>query len=365
MGRLSELQTFYHGKQVLITGHTGFKGGWLAFWLHTLGAEVIGYALPPPTTPNFFEAVKLDQKIISVLGDIRDRAKLKNAFEQHQPEIVFHMAAQPLVRYSYKEPVETYETNVMGTVHVLEACRTTQSVRAIVNITSDKCYENTGKKIGYQEEDKMGGSDPYSSSKGCAELVTRAYLHSYFSPREYAHHRVALASVRAGNVLGGGDWATDRLIPDCIKALIEKRELIIRYPYAVRPWQHVLDPLYGYLLLAQRLYEEGSLYSGGWNFGPDIDDGDTKPVRWIAENLIALWGGDSSGSVDKGNNPPEENFLTLDCAKAQRQLHWRPQWNIERTLENTVRWYRAFFAHNDTYQYTIDQIHSYEKSLNH
>ncbi len=362
MEHLSALHTFYRNKRVLITGHTGFKGGWLAFWLHTLGAEVIGYALPPPTTPNFFEAVKLDQKIISVLGDIRDRAKLKNVFEQHQPEIVFHMAAQPLVRYSYKEPVETYETNVMGTVHVLEACRTTQSVRAIVNITSDKCYENTGKKIGYQEEDKMGGSDPYSSSKGCAELVTRAYLHSYFSPREYAHHRVALASVRAGNVLGGGDWATDRLIPDCIKAMSDKRNIVIRYPDAVRPWQHVLDPLCGYLLLAKHLYENQGQYSGGWNFGPNLED--AKPVRWIVEKLIALWGRDSSWSVDKGNNPPEADFLTLNCTKAQRQLPWRPQWNIEHTLENTIHWYRAFLDHNDMYQYTIDQIHSYEKSCN-
>src|SRR3989338_2204238 len=289
MGRLSELQTFYRGKRVLITGHTGFKGGWLAFWLHALGAEIVGYALPPSTTPNFFEAVKLNKKIISVLGDIRNREMIGNIFKQHRPEIVFHMAAQTLVKHSYREPVETYETNVMGTVHILEACRTTPSVRAVVNITSDKCYENGNRKKSYVENDPMGGHDPYSSSKGCAELVTQAYIKSYFNPIEISpQHKCSLASGRAGNVIGGGDWADDRLIPDCIRAFAANKPVIIRYPDAIRPWQHVLEPLYGYLLLAQRLYKNGRAFSGGWNFGSNNKD--QKTVRWVVERIIGLWG---------------------------------------------------------------------------
>lgn len=362
MKHLSTLSTFYRNKRVLITGHTGFKGGWLTFWLHTFGAKIIGYALPPPTIPNFFEAVKLDEKIISVLGDIRDLEKLDGVFKQYQPEIVFHMAAQPLVRYSYQKPVETYGTNVIGTVHVLESCRTTPSVRSVVNITSDKCYENTKQRKSYREDDAMGGHDPYSSSKGCAELVTQAYIRSYFNPEEVLpKQKCSLASGRAGNVIGGGDFAADRLISDCIRAFATRKPIVIRYPDAVRPWQHVLEPLYGYLLLAQHLYEEGRAFSGGWNFGPNDDD--RKSVRWIVERIISLWGDNGSWQIDQGNHPHEALYLELDCSKSKKNLKWSPQWDINSALEKSVVWYKAFFQNEDVSKITLQQITHYEQYL--
>jgi len=362
MGRLSELQTFYRGKRVLITGHTGFKGGWLAFWLHALGAEIVGYALPPPTTPNFFEAVKLNKKIISVLGDIRNREMIGNIFKQHRPEIVFHMAAQTLVKHSYREPVETYETNVMGTVHILEACRTTPSVRAVVNITSDKCYENGNRKKSYVENDPMGGHDPYSSSKGCAELVTQAYIKSYFNPIEISpQHKCSLASGRAGNVIGGGDWADDRLIPDCIRAFAANKPVIIRYPDAIRPWQHVLEPLYGYLLLAQRLYKNGRAFSGGWNFGSNNKD--QKTVRWVVERIIGLWGENGSWQIDPNNHPHEAPYLALDCSKARAKLGWFSRWDISNALEKCVAWYKTLSQNKDMSKITLQQITEYEQHL--
>lgn len=355
-------KNFYQHKKILITGHTGFKGGWLAFWLQTLGAEVIGYALPPPTIPNFFDTVKLGEKIISVLGDIRDRKTLENVFKQYQPEIVFHLAAQPLVRYSYREPVETYETNVMGTVHVLEACRTTPSVRAVVNITSDKCYENTDQQRNYKENDSMGGHDPYSSSKGCAELVTQVYIRSYFNPEEVSPtQKCSLASGRAGNVIGGGDFAPDRLIPDCIRALTTGKLIAIRYPDAIRPWQHVLESLYGYLLLAQHLYEGGRAFSGGWNFGPN--DEDRKPVREIVEHVISLWEKNGSWQIDPGNHLHEAPYLALDCSKAKAGLGWFPQWDINSALEESVAWYKAFSQNEDMAKITLQQITMYEQQL--
>ena len=363
MGRLSEVKTFYRGKRVLITGHTGFKGGWLAFWLQTFGADVIGYALPPPTLPNFFEAVKLADSMTSLLGDVRDYEKLIKTFTQYQPEIVFHMAAQPLVRYSYREPVETYATNVMGTVYVLEACRATPSLRAVVNITSDKCYEDTKQQKSYREEDAMGGHDPYSSSKGCAELVTRAYIRSYFNPMEVSSQPLcSLASVRAGNVIGGGDFAPDRLIPDCIRSRIAQKPILIRYPDAIRPWQHVLEPLYGYLVLAQRLYEDGRVFSGGWNFGPAIED--HKPVRWVIERLLDLWGDGGSWQPDVDHPLHETLHLILDVSKAREKLGWSPQWNIDNALENAVAWYKAFFQHKNMSRITLEQITQYEQLLN-
>ena len=272
---------FWRGRRVFLTGHTGFKGGWLALWLQRLGADVTGYALDPPTTPSLFAVARVGAGMRSIINDIRDAETLAQAMREAQPEIVIHMAAQPLVRYSYQAPVETYATNVMGTVHLLEAVRQTDSVRAVVNVTSDKCYENREWVWGYRENEPMGGYDPYSNSKGCAELVTAAYRNSYFNPAQYSQHGVALASARAGNVIGGGDWAEDRLIPDILRAIAAGEAVNIRSPHAIRPWQHVLEPLSGYLLLAQRLIEDGPAHAEGWNFGPSEED--ARPVQWIVE----------------------------------------------------------------------------------
>jgi len=351
----------YNGKRVLITGHTGFKGSWLSIWLNELGANVIGYALKPPTTPSLFEVCDLKKKVTSIIGDIRNLKMLRDVFEKYQPEIVFHMAAQSLVRYSYKKPVETYETNIIGTVNLLEVCRHTPSVRVIVNITSDKCYENRDQVCGYKEDDPMGGYDPYSSSKGCAELITNAYLKSFFNPENFKEHGKCLASVRAGNVIGGGDWAEDRFIPDCIKALLKNKPIIIRYPDAVRSWQHVLEPLFGYLLLAQRLYQEGPTFTGGWNFGPD-DEG-VKPVGWLVEQITEMWGNNASWEIDQGNNPHEAHYLKLDCSKAKSKLDWHPRWNLKLALDKTIEWYKAYCNHEDMLNITINQIKSYEKCI--
>lgn len=352
---------FYRNKKVLITGHTGFKGSWLSIWLRELGANVVGYALEPPTTPSLFEICSLDDKVTSIIGDIRNRKMLRGTFDEHQPEIVFHMAAQSLVRYSYKEPVETYETNAMGTVNTLEACRHISSVRVIVNVTSDKCYENRDCVSGYKEDDPMGGYDPYSSSKGCAELITAAYTNSYFNPENYEKHGVSIASVRAGNVIGGGDWSEDRLVPDCMKALLENKQIVVRYPDAVRPWQHVLEPLFGYLSLAQHLYQDGPAFTGGWNFGPDNED--VKPVGWLVERITEIWGNNVSWTTDQRNNPYEARYLELDCSKAKSKLGWYPRWNLEIALEKTIDWYKAYCNHKDMLNVTIDQIQSYEESI--
>jgi len=353
---------FYEGKRVLITGHTGFKGSWLSIWLCELGADVIGYALNPPTKPSLFEVCKLEEKVTSITGDVRNYKLLKDVFEKYQPEIVFHMAAQSLVRCSYLQPVETYETNIMGTVNLLESCRCIQSVRVVVNITSDKCYENKERKHRYRETESMGGYDPYSSSKGCAELVTSAYRNSFFNPKDFAKtHNVALASVRAGNVIGGGDWAEDRLIPDCMRALMDNKPIVIRYPDAVRPWQHVLEPLYGYLLLAQRLYIGGSKYVGAWNFGPD--DKDAKPVRWLVKQVIEMWGNNASWEIDPGEHPHEANYIKLDCSKAKSKLGWHPQWNINQSLEKTIQWYKAYCNRGYMLDFTSSQIKSYGRSI--
>lgn len=347
------MKNFYHKKKVFITGHTGFKGSWLCLWLHQLGAEVYGYALEPPTTPSLFELAKVSNLLCSHrIADVRDAATLADAMQLAQPEIVIHMAAQPLVRDSYKIPVETYAINVMGTVHLLEAVRQCHSVKALVNVTTDKCYENREWAWGYRENEPMGGFDPYSSSKGCSELVTAAYRNSYFQ------RSVAVASARAGNVIGGGDWATDRLIPDCINALLAGEPVRIRNPHAIRPWQHVLEPLSGYLSLARKLYESGEAYAEGWNFGP-VDD-DAKPVEWIVSRMCKLWGNDAKYEIDAGPHPHEAHYLKLDCSKARVRLGWQPRWNLEKALDSIIEWTNVYRSGGDLRRCCLKQIDSYE-----
>jgi CDP-glucose 4,6-dehydratase len=349
---------FWQGKRVLLTGHTGFKGSWLSLWLQSMGAEVFGYALMPPTNPSLFEVAKVGRGMTSIIGDIRDLTHLQNAFTEHQPEIVIHMAAQPLVRYSYIEPVETYSTNVMGTVNLLEAVRHTKSVKAVVSVTSDKCYENREWAWGYRENEAMGGYDPYSNSKGCAELVTAAYRNSYFLPEKYQDHGVAIGSGRAGNVIGGGDWAEDRLIPDMMRAIVNGQSVSIRNPHSTRPWQHVLEPLSGYLLLAKKLYEEGPIFAEGWNFGPNDDD--AKPVDWILDNITKTWGEGASWKLDGGNHPHEAHYLKLDCSKAKSRLHWQPKWTLAIAIDQICVWHKAHIAGADMQAICLQQIKQYE-----
>ena len=350
---------FWRGKRVFLTGHTGFKGSWMSLWLQSLGAELTGFALQPPTQPSLFEEARVADNMRSIIGDIRDLPTLQLALQQAQPEIVIHMAAQPLVRYSYQNPVETYATNVMGTVHLLEAVRNTPGVKAVVNITTDKCYENREWVWGYRENEPMGGYDPYSNSKGCAELVTAAYRNSFFHPEKYKQHGVALASVRAGNVIGGGDWADDRLIPDIMRAITQGKPVNIRNPHAIRPWQHVLEPLFGYMLLAQKLYEEGTSYAEGRNFGPN--DEDAKPVQWIVEKLTQSWGEGATWLLDNGDHPHEAHYLKLDCSKAKARLDWHPRWNLDETLCKIVDWQKNYQQSADMKAVTLEQIDIYLK----
>lgn len=352
---------FWKSKRVLLTGHTGFKGSWLSLWLQSMGAEVVGYALAPPTNPSLFEVAEVGKGMTSIIGDIRNLEHLRKIFTEHQPEIVIHMAAQPLVRYSYIEPVETYSTNVMGTVNLLEAVRHTPSVKAVVNVTSDKCYDNKEWVWGYRENEAMGGYDPYSNSKGCAELVTSAYRNSYFHPEKYTTHGVAIASGRAGNVIGGGDWAGDRLIPDIVRAIMQGQPVNIRSPHAIRPWQHVLEPLSGYLVLAQRLYEEGVAYAEGWNFGSN--DEDAKPVQWIVEQLTQSWGDGASWVLDGGDHPHEAHYLKLDCSKAKMRLDWHPRWHLQDALAAIIEWHRAHRDGKDMHELTLRQISAYNNSI--
>ena len=349
---------FWQGKKVLLTGHTGFKGSWLSLWLQALGAEVIGYALEPPTNPSLFEVAEVGSGMTSIIGDIRDLDKLQAVFIKHQPEIVIHMAAQPLVRYSYVNPVETYSTNVMGTVNVLEAVRHCPSVKAVVNITTDKCYENREWAWGYRENEPMGGYDPYSNSKGCAELVSAAYRSSFFNADTYAQHGVALATVRAGNVIGGGDWAQDRLIPDILAAFEQNKLVDIRKPQAIRPWQHVMEPLRGYLTLAEQLYIQGSSFAEGWNFGPN--DKDAKPVGWIVEQMAALWGNEAQWQIDNGEHPHEAHYLKLDISKARNRLDWHPALRLNDALQLIIDWSKQRQAGVNIRQLTLTQIHNYQ-----
>lgn len=330
----------YTNRRVLITGHTGFKGSWLAYWLLKMGAEVCGYALNPPTNPSHFNLLKLD--IESYIGDIRDSSNISRKLASFKPEIIFHLAAQPLVRLSYREPRETFETNIMGTINVLEACRLTDSVRAIVNITSDKCYENKEWIWGYRENDAMGGYDPYSSSKGCAELVASSYRNSFFNLANYGiDHHLLLASCRAGNVIGGGDWAEDRLIPDIMKAVSKGETVIIRNPYATRPWQHVLEPLSGYLLVGQKLLEGKKKFAEAWNFGP----GDTEiiNVETVVKYIQKYWPEVKYKIEPPKEAPHEANLLKLDCSKAHTKLKWKETWNNEKAFEKTTSWYRTYY----------------------
>lgn len=351
---------FWKDKKVFLTGHTGFKGSWLALWLQSLGAKVTGYALRPPSNPCLFEAANVAQGMKSIIGDIRDGDALAGCIGGDLPEIVIHMAAQPLVRRSYADPVETYSTNVMGTVNLLEAVRRTPSVRAVVVVTTDKCYENKEWVWGYRETEPMGGFDPYSSSKGCAELVTAAYRNSFFNLDQYPMHKVALATARAGNVIGGGDWAEDRLIPDILNAFEKARPVVIRYPNSIRPWQHVLEPLTGYMMLAENLYNEGITCAEAWNFGPNDDD--SKTVCWIAGQLAQQWGEGVSWTTDQSVQPHEALYLKLDCSKAKARLGWMPKWTIDQSLENIVVWHKAYLGGADMREVSLRQIEKYSLS---
>lgn len=346
------LMSFWQGRKVFITGHTGFKGGWLALWLNSMGAEVHGYALQPPTSPNLFDAADIKSCLNThTIADIRDLASLKEAINNAKPDIVFHLAAQPLVRQSYNDPLETYTTNVIGTVNLFESIRQTPSVRAIVNVTTDKCYENREWIWPYREDEAMGGYDPYSSSKGCVELVTSAYRRSFF-----AESGVAIASARAGNVIGGGDWAQDRLIPDFLRSLGEKKSLIIRSPDAIRPWQHVLEPLSGYILLADRLLSDGQAYATAWNFGPREED--AQPVKWIVEKLVSSTPG-ATWQLDKDPQPHEANYLKLDSSKARTMLNWQSRWDLETALSKIIDWHRSWQNDDDMRAVCLKQIQEY------
>ena len=329
--------SFWRGKRILLTGHTGFKGSWLSLWLQSLGSEVTGYALLPPTNPSLFEVAKVGAAMTSIIGDIRDLPTLQKAIQAAQPEIVIHMAAQALVRHSYQNPVETYSTNVMGTVHLLEAVRNTPGVKAVLVVTTDKCYENNERIWGYREDEPIGGFDPYSNSKGCAELVTSAYRRSFLQDKG-----IALASARAGNVIGGGDWAQDRLIPDILSAFERGESAHIRSPHGVRPWQHVLEPLRGYLTLVERLFESGHSFAEAWNFGPN--DEDSKPVGWVAEQMAKMWGNGAQWQVDTGDHPHEANYLKLDISKARSRLDWHPTLRLNEALNLIVDWSRQRLA---------------------
>lgn len=347
----------FKNRKVLITGHTGFKGSWLCLLLHKLGADVYGYALKPPTNPSLFKEARIEKLITSFIHDIRDYKSLFEVIQKVQPEIVIHMAAQALVKESYTNPRETYEINVMGTVNLLDAVRQVSGIRAVVNVTSDKCYENQEWHWGYRENEPMGGYDPYSNSKGCSELVTSAYRNSYFNPKTHEEPKVAVASARAGNVIGGGDWASDRLIPDFIRAVSKGEDVKIRSPFAIRPWQHVLEPLSGYLSLAAKLFSEGTKYAGSWNFGPD--DRDAKDVEWITKNICNLWREGASFSIDTNPQPHEANYLKLDCSKAKSELGWLPKLTIETALKSIVEWNIAFINGDNMRTVTERQIESY------
>jgi len=361
MGKMIDF-SFWKGKKVLITGNTGFKGAWLSIWLSKLGAEIQGYALVPPTQPSIFSEANLEARIPTTIGNILDAELFRKTLDECNPEIVFHMAAQPIVRQSYTDPVGTYMDNVIGTAQVLHTIRQSRSVKAVVVITTDKCYENKEWEWGYREIDTLGGYDPYSSSKACAELVSSSFRSSFFNPKEYGHtHNVALATARAGNVIGGGDWAKDRLVPDIIRSIESKEMVLLRNPHATRPWQHVLEPLYGYLLLAQKLYTKGPEFGEAWNFGPK--DTDVKSVVWIVKHLMQLWGVKDGYTIDSNNHPHEAHVLKLDCSKSSSRLKWTPVWDVSNALQKIHEWYAAYAKRNDVFETCISQIDNFEDYL--
>lgn len=361
---MTEDATFsWRGKRVFLTGHTGFKGGWLALWLASKGALVRGYALDPGAEPNMFSAARVGSLIEDVRGDIRVGSTLEASLQEFTPEVVFHMAAQPLVRYSYQNPIETFETNVLGTARVLDAVRRTPSVRSVVSVTTDKCYENKeNPSLSYRETDPLGGYDPYSSSKACAEIVSAAYRQSYFPVEKTSEHHCGIATARAGNVIGGGDWSTDRLIPDLVRGFLANEIVKIRHPQAVRPWQHVLEPLHGYILLAEHLLssdpERTARYATAFNFGPAEDD--AKPVGWMVEHMATLWGGNARWALDAEPNVHEATYLKLDASRARADLQWQPKLRLDAALQWLVDWYKAWQAGADMQQFTLDQIAAYE-----
>lgn len=352
---------FWKDRKVFVTGHTGFKGSWLCLWLQSLGANVRGYALSPPSQPNLFEVTAVGQGMDSILGDVRHYEKFAVALGEFSPDIVFHLAAQPLVRASYENPVETYETNVMGTVHLLNALRKVKNLRAVVNVTTDKVYENREWEWGYREIERLGGYDPYSSSKSCSELVTNAFRQSFFHTQSFSGSCCALASARAGNIVGGGDWATDRLIPDMLRGFELKASIEIRNPDSIRPWQYVLAPLSGYLILAQKLFESGRDYEGAWNFGPGSED--THTVRWIADYLVKEWGEGAAWHTTKSIHPHETKCLKLDCSKANSRLNWHSTWSLEHSLKRILAWHKAYLANENMQDYSLREIHEYQESL--
>ena len=346
---------FWKNKKVFITGHTGFKGGWMSLWLNKLEAKVKGYALDPQSNLSLFNLAKISDNLESQIGNIQNLALLKQSLKNFEPEIVIHMAAQPLVRASYNDPVETYKTNVMGTVNLFEAVRECESVKVVVNVTTDKCYENNEWLWGYRENEPMGGRDPYSNSKGCSELITTAYRQSFFN----SDSTVSIASARAGNVIGGGDWAEDRLVPDALRAFNSSKPLVIRNPLAIRPWQHVLEPISGYLALAEKLYLEKDEFAEAWNFGPNEDD--SWPVGEVVDFLVTEWPSYASWELEKGSQPHEAQLLKLDISKAKSRLNWKPLWNLEQTLKSIVDWNSAHINNKNMQEVTMDQINNYEK----
>jgi len=349
---------FWKGKNILLTGHTGFKGSWLSLWLQKLGANLIGFSKDIPTKPSLFELANVEDGMTSITGNICNYDQIEKVIQNYTPEIIIHMAAQAILRQSYKDPIETYSTNVMGTVNVLESIRKNDKVKVILNVTSDKCYEPEMQSNGFSEDDRLGGYDPYSSSKACAELITSSIRNSFFNPSEYKDHGVALASARAGNVIGGGDWGTDRLIPDIMRGILNNDVIEIRYPEAIRPWQHVLDPLNGYLILIEKLWSSGSEFSEGWNFGPEKNN--EKPVKWIIEKLTEQWKRDIKWKTADEKNLHEEKSLRLDCSKAKSRLGWKPKINLEQGLLWTTNWYMQYEEKRGIKEFTEGQIAEFQ-----
>uniref|UniRef100_UPI004055C19A CDP-glucose 4,6-dehydratase n=1 Tax=Agathobacter sp. TaxID=2021311 RepID=UPI004055C19A len=352
---IDKIAEFYKGRKVFVTGHTGFKGAWLCRILINLGAEVTGYSLPAPTVPSLFEIADIEGGINSVIGDIRDYKRLKEVFDKVQPEIVFHLAAQPIVRESYKNPINTYETNVMGTVHILECIRNNSNVKSFLNVTTDKVYKNKEWEWGYRENEELDGFDPYSNSKSCSELVTHSYKNSFFSNKN-----IAISTARAGNVIGGGDFAQDRIIPDCVNAAINGKDIVVRNPYSIRPYQHVLEPLYVYLLIAANQYEDNS-YAGYYNVGPD--DKDCTQTSVLVDLFVKQWGDNLKWVSWYDGGPHEANFLKLDCSKLKSTFNWKPCWSLEKAIEKTVEWTRCWNTGKDIIACMDNQIYEFGKLL--